>query len=188
VLGWVAEDQGDHATARGLLEASLAVARESKSPIDIALQLNNLGIVAIRQGDDREAEARHREALRLTRDVDAREPTACALEGLAAVAAARRNHRSAAALLGAAAALRAEIHAPRIAQFEEEYKRLLPLVQEALGDDAFAAAEAQGRAAGIDAVVKLALAELRAAAHAPTGASRPERSSGLEEPTASTLR
>jgi len=171
VLGWVAEDQGDHATARRLLEASLAVARTGKSPIDIALQLNNLGIVAIRQGDDCEAEARHGEALRLTRDVDAREPMACALEGLAAVAAARRDHRRAAWLLGASAELRAEISSPRIAQFEEEYNRLLPLVQEALGDDAFAAAEAEGRALGIDAAVELALADLRPAVHAPSGAS-----------------
>ncbi|MGE3600733.1 MAG: tetratricopeptide repeat protein, partial [Dehalococcoidia bacterium] len=170
VLGWVAEDQGDHATARRLLDASLAVARMGKSPIDIALQLNNLGIVAIRQGDIREAEARHREALQLTHEVNAREPMACAIEGLAAVAAARRNHQRAAWLLGASAELRAEIGSPRIAQFEEEYSRLVPLVQEALGGDGFAAAEAEGRALGVDTAVDLALAEPRPAAHTSTSA------------------
>jgi hypothetical protein len=89
--------------------------------------------VAIRQGDDDEAALHHREALRLSHEVDAREPMACALEGLAAVAAARLRHQRAAWLLGAAAELRAVIGAPRIAQFEEEYGRLLPDVRTAVG-------------------------------------------------------
>jgi predicted ATPase/DNA-binding CsgD family transcriptional regulator len=158
VLGWVAEDQGDRTTARRLLAASLAVAREGKSPIDVALQLNNLGIVAIRDGDDVEAELRHREALRLTSEVGAHEPLACALEGLAAVAAARRDPRRAAGLLGAAAGLRAEIGAPRIAQFEEEHRRVVPLVRQALGEEAFETAAARGAAVPIAEVAAAALA------------------------------
>jgi hypothetical protein len=38
----------------------------ARSPTDIALQLNNLGIVALRQGNDEESEARHLAALTLT--------------------------------------------------------------------------------------------------------------------------
>jgi predicted ATPase/transcriptional regulator with XRE-family HTH domain len=166
VLGWVAEDEGDHATARRLLEASLAVARAGGSPIDIALQLNNLGIVAIRQGDTGEAQERHREALRLTHEVDAREPMAGALEGLAAVAAARRDGRRAAWLLGAASELRTAIGSPRIAQFEEEYGRLLPQVRADMGEDARVAAAAAGAATPLPEVVAAALAEDVSGPHA----------------------
>jgi DNA-binding CsgD family transcriptional regulator len=160
VLGWVAEDEGDHATARRLLEQSLEVARKGRSPIDVALQLNNLGIVAIRQGDEVESEARHREALLLCRDVDAHEPMACSLEGLAAVAAARRHPRRAAWLLGAATALRGAIGSPRIAQFEEEYRRVLPSVQAALGEAVFATAAAEGAAAQLHEVIAVAVANV----------------------------
>lgn len=165
VLGWIAEDHGDHTAARQLLEASLAVARTGGSPLDIALQLNNLGIVAIRQSDDRQAEVHHQEALRLTHAVDAREPMAGALEGLAAVAAARRNYHHAAWLLGAASALRQVIGSPRIAQFEEEYNRLLPPVQEAVGADGFVAAAAAGAATPLPEVVASTLAEDGAGPH-----------------------
>jgi non-specific serine/threonine protein kinase len=157
VLGWLAEDEGDHATAQQLLEASLDKAREARSPTDIALQLNNLGIVALRQGDDDVSEAHHVAALTLTRQVDAHEPMACALEGLAAVAASRGDHMRAAWLVGAATALRSEISSPRIAQFDEEHRRLLPKLYAALGDDAFARAAGEGAAAVLDDVVVVAL-------------------------------
>jgi ATP/maltotriose-dependent transcriptional regulator MalT len=157
VLGWLAEEEGDHETAQTLLEASLEKAHEAKSPTDIALQLNNLGIVALRQGDERVSEARHRAALTLTREVDAREPMACALEGLAAVAALRRDHSRAAWLLGAATGLRTAIGSPRIAQFEEEHRRLLPQLHSALGQDAFAKTAGEGSAAPLDDVLAVAL-------------------------------
>lgn len=156
VLGWVAEDQGDHVTARRLLEASLTAAQASGSPIDITLQLNNLGIVALREGDVIEAVARHRAALRLTREVDAREPMACALEGLAAVASAGGDQGRAAWLLGAAGQLRAVIGSPRIAQFEDEYRRVHPRVLEALGEDAYMAAATAGAAAPLPEVLAAA--------------------------------
>jgi ATP/maltotriose-dependent transcriptional regulator MalT len=157
VLGWLAEEEGDHGTAQRLLEASLEKAHEAKSPTDIALQLNNLGIVALRQGDEGVSEARHRAALTLSREVGAHEPMACALEGLAAVAALRRDHSRAAWLLGAATALRSAIGSPRIAQFDEEHRRLLPQLHSALGQDAFAKTAGEGSAAPLDDVLVIAL-------------------------------
>ena len=158
VLGWLAEDEGDHATAQQLLEASLAKAREGRSPTDIALQLNNLGIVALRRGDDAVSKSHHLAALALTRDVNAHEPMACALEGLSAVAAANRHHRLAVWLLGAATSLRAAISSPRIAQFAEEHRRLVPELQAALGEDVFDRIAQEGAAASLDDVLVTALA------------------------------
>jgi hypothetical protein len=43
-------------------------------------------------------------------------------------------------------AVRLEIAAPRIAQFEEEHHRVVPGVRMALGEQAFAAAQAEGEA------------------------------------------
>lgn len=157
VLGWLAEDGGDHAAAQQLLEASLDKAREGKSPTDIALQLNNLGIVALRRGDDGGSKVRHLEALTLSREVNAHEPLACALEGLAAVAAAGRDHPRAVWLLGAATGLRIAIGSPRIAQFEEEYIRLLPQLHAALGEHAFARIAGEGAAVPLDDVLVAAL-------------------------------
>jgi non-specific serine/threonine protein kinase len=159
VLGWVAEAEGDPVGAERFLQQSLAAARAAKSPIDVALQLNNLGILALRRGDTREAQARHGEALLLSRDVDAREPMAGSLEGLAGVAAARAQHHRAARLLGAAAALREAIGSPRVAQFEEEYRRVAPAVQAELGGRAFREAAAEGRALPLAEAVAFALAE-----------------------------
>jgi transcriptional regulator with XRE-family HTH domain len=146
VLGWVAEAKGDHVEAERLMERSLAAAQAARSPTDVVLQLNNLGILALRRGDAEVAEARYREALRCGHDVDAHEPVACSLEGLGGVAAARGQYDRAARLLGAAVAVRLEIAAPRIAQFEEEHHRVVPGVRMALGEQAFAAAQAEGEA------------------------------------------
>lgn len=157
VLGWLAEDEGDHATAQQLLEASLEKAREGRSSTDIALQLNNLGIVALRRGRHGVSEAHHLAALTLTREVNAYEPMACALEGLAAVAAASGDHRRAAWLEGAATALRSAISSPRIAQFEEEHRRLVPELHASLGEDAFAKIASEGAAAPLDDVLLAAL-------------------------------
>jgi len=169
VLGWLAEDDGDHEAALHLLEASLEKAREVQSPTDVALQLNNLGIVALRQGDHDVSEARHVAALALTREVDAHEPMACALEGLAAIAAARRDHARGAWLLAAATALRTSIGSPRIAQFEEEHRRLLPLLRAGLGEEMFARTSADGAATPLDDVVAVAF---------ETGGGRSEPAAG----------
>jgi non-specific serine/threonine protein kinase len=159
VLGWVAEAEGDRAAAQRLLEQSLAAARATGSPVDVALQLNNLGILALRRGDVSAAVACYGEALPLAQGVDAREPLACSLEGLAGVAAARGLARRAALLIGAAAALREAIGSPRIAQFEEEYLRLAPALGQALGEEAFAAAVAEGRSLPLHDAITLALGE-----------------------------
>ncbi|MGE0540735.1 MAG: hypothetical protein AB7R89_11210 [Dehalococcoidia bacterium] len=158
-LGWVAEGQGDHTTARRLMEESLALARGSGTPIDNALQLNSLGTVAIRQGDAGGAMTRHREALLLTRELGAREVMAGALEGLAAVAAAREQYERAARLLGVATALRALIDSPPFAHYEVERRRIVPAVLRALGERAFAAAQAEGEAWPLEEAIAYALEE-----------------------------
>jgi non-specific serine/threonine protein kinase len=152
VLGWVAEAEGDHAEARHLLEESLAAARAAQSPLDVALQLNNLGILALRRGDLREAERYYREALLLAADVDAYEPLACTLEGLASLVAGAQPGQ-AAWLAGAAAAVRAAIGAPRIAQFEEEYRRLDSVLHAMLSERELVEATTAGAAVPLPEVI-----------------------------------
>jgi non-specific serine/threonine protein kinase len=160
VLGFIAEGEGDRSRARQFLEESLRVARLNASPMEIALQLNNLGVVALRDRRDGEAAGYYREALRLAWEIGAAEIIAGSLEGLAGVAAARHRPRRAAELFGAAAALRQEIGGPPVAQFEEEFHRVVPLVREVLGDDDFQAAAAHGAAIPLAEVVAAAQADI----------------------------
>jgi predicted ATPase/transcriptional regulator with XRE-family HTH domain len=158
VLGFIAEGEGDRAMARQLLEESLLVARANNSAMEIALQLNNLGIIAVRQGDNDEAAGLYREALQLGWNIAAHEIIAGSLEGLGAVTAARGRPWRAAELLGAAAALRARIGGPPVAQFAEEQARVVPLVHGLLGDEVFSAVTAQGATVPLADVVTRALA------------------------------
>jgi non-specific serine/threonine protein kinase len=157
VLGHLAESEGDLTTARRLQAESLQAAREA-TPMDVALQLNNVGIVSLRAGAISEAAAAYREALQRSRESAFGEIIAAPLEGLAGVAAAQGRARQAAELLGAATALRAESGGPLIAQFAEEYERIASIAREALGEAAFAAATAAGAATPLAEMIALALA------------------------------
>jgi hypothetical protein len=127
----------------------------------IAEVLGHLGTVALEQGDWRRAAATHTESLNLSRELGDRPEIAYDLEGLARVAAVSANPagdpRRGALLLSAAAALRAIIGAPLPPVEAEPVERALEEVRAALGEQAFAAAWAEGQVLPMDEAITLAL-------------------------------
>jgi hypothetical protein len=73
---------------------------------------------------------------------------ALALEGLAGVEALRGDHKRAARLLGAAAALRAQVGAPLPTGERGDVDRITATCRATVGEDAFASAFDQGRMHG----------------------------------------
>jgi predicted ATPase/DNA-binding XRE family transcriptional regulator len=154
-LAVIACSQGDPTRAVTLLEEALVLYHELRERWGITVCLGNLGDVALTQGDLRRGAALHVESLVLAREAGIRGQIANGLEGLACVAAQvdpDGDPRRVARLLGAAAALRVGGWTPlRIERDRAEG------VQAALGEEAFAAAWAEGQALPLDEAIALAL-------------------------------
>ncbi len=153
----MARGQGDLAAARSLLEQSVAIWRELGNKRGIAISLNPLGHVAREEGDYVAAAASHRESLTVRRELGDKKGVAECLEGLAAGCGAQKQPRRAAHLFGAAKALRAAIGVPLPPNERDRYDREVAALREALGEEAFAAAWAAGRAMTLEEAVAYAL-------------------------------
>jgi tetratricopeptide (TPR) repeat protein len=156
-LGEVARQEGDWATARALHTRALAVSRRLGAQESTSTNLCNLGAVACEEGDLQSASACYREALTIDRALGNRAGASYSLDGLGAVAAKRRECERAAHLAGAAEALRASMGyelEPADRGFRERY---LADLREWLGDEAFEAAAAEGRAMTLERAIELAL-------------------------------
>jgi hypothetical protein len=123
----------------------------------ISNTLIGLGMVALAQGDDGRAAALLQESLRNSRDIGSRDLGGESLEGLSWVVAAQGQPRRAAALSGAADALRAALAVPLQPDRRAEHDRAVDAMRAALGEEAFAAAWAEGRALPLDEAIALAL-------------------------------
>jgi tetratricopeptide (TPR) repeat protein len=156
-LGEVAKDQGDCGTARALFEESLAIFRELGNKRAISASMNRLGRVAHDQGDYGAARALLTESLAISWEVGHRGGLVRDLEGLAAVAVAQAQFERAAHLFGALDELRVTVGQPRAPVERAEYERSVAAVRTALGEAAFAAAWAAGRAMPLEDAVALAL-------------------------------
>ena len=154
ILGRFALAQGDAATARPLLEESLAPFRAFGDRQPIAHVLSRLANVAMQQGDDAAAQAWYEESLALFRQIDDKTGLALCLQGWGAMAARQGEARWAARLWGAAETLRdvRSFRNPFLLLVEHtdyeqaDYERMVSSVRTQLGEKAFAAAWAQGRA------------------------------------------
>jgi predicted ATPase/class 3 adenylate cyclase len=107
-----------------------------------------------------EAEDRYRETLRGWHHLGHRGAIAHQLESLGSVSQSRAEPLRAARLLGAAEVLREQSGSVMLDFERAAYEPMVAGVRAALGEVAFAAAWADGRAMGLDAAVELALAEL----------------------------
>jgi predicted ATPase/DNA-binding SARP family transcriptional activator len=158
-LGDVALLQGDCETARRFYEESLSISREVNDKGEIAGALSTLARVASEQGDYRVAQAFLAESVALWRE---RGNTwwgihECLAE-LAGVALGQGQAARAARLFGATEALFGAISAPQPAAEQGRHERQLASIRAALGDEAFAAAWAAGRAMSLDEAIAEALA------------------------------
>lgn len=157
LLGEVAHDSGDDEQAKVLSEESLALCRQIDDRGGTAAALQNLATVALHQKDYNSAAERYQQALVLFNELKHRLGIVVCLEGMAGVARGQNHLEQAAQLLAAAAALRATIGAPLPPVDQPYHERLLSAVRTALGEDAFAAAWAEGKAMPLETAVAYAL-------------------------------
>jgi len=156
-LGDVAAAQGAAERAAALYEESLALFRALGDKWGTALTLDDLGALAVERQDYARAAALYEESLLLRRDGGDRQGVSASLQGLARVAAEVGQHVRAARLLGAAAALREAIGAPRPPAERRDYERTEGLVRVALDATAFDEAWTSGRALSPQDAVALGL-------------------------------
>jgi predicted ATPase len=156
-LGRAAHARGDYKGARALLEEALAICREREDKQGIAHGLVCLGAVACDQGDYGAARALFEEGLAICTERGYQRWIANYLEGLAAVAVAQEQFERAARLLGTAEGLREATGAALPPAERAGHDRSVAAVRTALGEDAFAAAWAEGRAMPLEQAVQYAL-------------------------------
>lgn len=162
-LGDVAASQGDLAGAQAWFEEGLALKRKLGDKQGIASILANWGALSVERGELTAAQHQLAECLALCRELGTRHESTLALDGLARLALRRAQASRAALLHGAADALRDDIGAPITPDQQPEHERQLSRVRAALGEDAFEAAFAAGRALSWKEVIDRGLEEL------PTG-------------------
>jgi non-specific serine/threonine protein kinase len=158
-LGSLARYQGDFATARARCEEGLAAAREFGSPREMAWALHDMGKLACCEGDYAAARAQCGEALAIRQKLGERRWIPQCLEGLAWAAGGEGQLTRAARLLGAAEALREKHGTPPAPLERADYASSLSAARSGLGDEAFAAAWAEGREMTLEEAVRAALAE-----------------------------
>jgi ATP/maltotriose-dependent transcriptional regulator MalT len=160
-LGALACEQGDYARAVTLLRQALTMRRALGDRSGQAQTLANLGRVAYAQGDVARAVDLYRQSLRVYGELGhVWGPIVC-LEGLAVTAISGGHAERAAVLYGAASSLRDRLGGPLPPLFERAgHNRLAAVSRERLGEEAFAAAWAEGRAMSLEEAIELTLAPL----------------------------
>jgi tetratricopeptide (TPR) repeat protein len=163
LLGAVARWEGDYPRAREFYEASLAMARELGDSLQAGWGLCDLGLVLLKQADYSAARSSIEASLKLRcESSEGRINTGLirCLEAMAQLAVAQREYERMARLFGAAEALREAIHAPPSPADRAEYDGVAE-ARLVLGEEAFAAAWAAGRALTLEEAVRVALEEAR---------------------------
>jgi non-specific serine/threonine protein kinase len=171
-LGRVTYGQGDYEQAAALLEQALTMCRDLDDRWSIALALNSLGLVDGLRGQRTSAADRLLEALRLWQAFANKENLAEWLAIVVTLAATAQAPRRAALLFGTAEALRAEIgHAFVLpdAHYFGEAERAIRLE---MGEIAFQAEHAAGRALPLDQALEEAVAFLSGSPEMPIAAAR----------------
>jgi predicted ATPase/DNA-binding SARP family transcriptional activator len=158
-LGDVSLAELDLAGAADFYEQGLAISRELDYRPGIADALRTLGTIAHRRGDSEAARALYLESLAIRREQGERAGLPDCLEGLAAAVGAQGQPQAAARLLGAADSLRVVIGTPVPIEAQADYDRSVAGARDALGEEAFAAAWAEGRAMSLEQAIRAALAQ-----------------------------
>lgn len=156
-LGLMAYHLGDFSAAQTYQQESLSINRELGNQDGIATSLGNLGNIARGQGDYVSARSLHQESLTILRKLGDKRCIAASLESFAGLAVALKQPERAARLWGAAAALREEVGAPLSISEREEYDRETAVARESLGEEAFTAAWAAGRAMTLEQAIACVL-------------------------------
>jgi hypothetical protein len=157
----VAYRSGALDVADALLVESLAVFRAHGVKWGVAGALATLADVACMRGDDVRATALYRESLAFYRMSHSRLGTIGTLEGLARVAHRQGRLEEAIRLWAVTQAQREALGTPLWPVGRLAYERDLATLRAALGQEAFAAEWAAGRALTLDEAIEQALGESR---------------------------
>jgi non-specific serine/threonine protein kinase len=143
----------DHRNARALLDECVALRRERGDSSGLIHTLGAMGHLARDDGDYASARAIYRESLMLRRDLGHRIAVAQSLEDLAVLAGREKQAERAIRILGAAEVFCGTLGARSPVADPTEYERTVAEGRAALGEEAFAAAWAAGRALSLDQAV-----------------------------------
>ncbi len=150
--------QDDLDVAIAASEEALVLMRETGDTAMVSYMLRIRGAVALQHGHYQHAAGLFTESLRLSRETGFVWSTLGCLMGLAGVSNAKGDCDRAARLLGAAEALREALGNRRSPQAQTLYDRRLASTRGALGEAAFSAAWAEGRAMTLEQAIEYALA------------------------------
>ena len=157
ILGDLARIDGDFAGARAFYEESLRIYRELHIKADIPASLHNLGHVALREKDYERARTLFENSLALQQELGNKLGVAECLNGLAGVIAAQGENLRAARLLGAVEVLRVAADTQLWPAERVDYERNSAAIRAELGQEAFEAALAEGRAMSMEKAIEYAL-------------------------------
>jgi predicted ATPase/class 3 adenylate cyclase len=157
-LGEAARRQGDYQQASLLFEQSMVLCRDRGDRRSTAVMICNMGEVALLQGDVARARTLGTQSLNLCASLDYKEGIAWALPVLAAVALMAGQPERAARLWGAEEALCEAIHKQAWGDWADP-ERHITNARAQLGESAFAAAWAAGRALPLEQAIAEALGD-----------------------------
>jgi predicted ATPase/DNA-binding XRE family transcriptional regulator len=159
-LGMVAMMHGDEGRATPMFEEGLAAARRIGDRSSTYIALYNLAQAALSRSDYDGAASLFEEGVTLSEQMRDRANIAYCLEGLAVVANARGEAERSGRLIGAAEGLHEAVGVPVYLYYEphrSRYERTVSAVRSQLGEEAFEAAWAEGRAMTFEQAVAYAL-------------------------------
>jgi hypothetical protein len=163
-LAHVALDAGKVDRVTALMEESQALLTRIGDDRGYRASTWRLGVIALANDDSRRAAERFAESLRLSLQASRRGEIARCVEGL--VAAARmagpagtsaQSSTTGARLLGAAAGLREATGSPVTLLERPSFERAVAMIRTSLGEDAYEAAFAEGRAMPMEQAIERAL-------------------------------
>jgi DNA-binding CsgD family transcriptional regulator len=181
ILGIVAEAQGDYDQAFSLFEESAALLRELGDRWYHSIPLRHLGVVASRWGDHALAERLYKESLSSLRELGEMLLISLCFEELAGVACAQGEHSRAARLWGAEETICEAIGSTVRALYRADHERDVAIVRADLGEEAFEAAWAQGRAMAPERAIEYALSNEQEERQPPTLDAVPEQQPPADE-------
>lgn len=183
-LGQLALWQGDYAAARPYLEQSLAAFRANGERLNTVPVLAHLGWLAQREGIVEQAAAWFRACLAASQEIGYTSGVAAALDDLAGVVALQGELTRAARMLGTAAVVQGDREQTELV-LAALAQQTAAAVRAGLGEEAFAAAWAAGRALSLEQAVAEALA---IATRPDVAEMAPRRGSGDSVPGGLTAR
>jgi predicted ATPase/DNA-binding SARP family transcriptional activator len=159
VFGELARNQGDDDLAEECYLEGLTLAREAGDRAHESVMLANLAYISTHRGDYAEALGLAQEALRTCWSLGLRMMTAWTLTELAGPHLGLGNHELGARLIGAGDRALATLGVGRQLGDQREHEAVVRALCDAIGDEAYARAEAEGALMTLNEAVPMALRE-----------------------------